>query len=76
MINFELPVDKHGRADPATYIHRIGRTGRWTRKGAAINFVHDKKSEEIMMAISRHFGREIKLIQHDNIEQLTELLKF
>mgnify|MGYP001187203758 CR=1 FL=1 len=43
VINFDLPKSKH------TYLHRIGRSGRWGRKGFAINFMtrHDtaKKAE-------------------------------
>ena len=33
VINFDIPRDEH------TYLHRIGRSGRWGRKGMAINFV-------------------------------------
>ena len=33
VINFDLPRDKE------TYIHRIGRSGRYGRKGTAINFM-------------------------------------
>ena len=33
VINFDLPHDVH------TYIHRIGRSGRWGRKGIGINFI-------------------------------------
>ena len=33
VINFDVPKDMH------TYLHRIGRSGRWGRKGVAINFV-------------------------------------
>jgi translation initiation factor 4A len=33
VINFDVPKDIH------TYLHRIGRSGRWGRKGVAINFV-------------------------------------
>ena len=39
VINFDIPKDIH------TYIHRIGRSGRWGRKGVGINFIteHDVK---------------------------------
>ena len=46
VINFDIPRNEH------TYLHRIGRSGRWGRKGVAINFTskHDaprlKKFEE------------------------------
>lgn len=33
VINFDLPIKKE------SYIHRIGRSGRFGRKGVAINFV-------------------------------------
>jgi translation initiation factor 4A len=33
VINFDLPIKKEN------YIHRIGRSGRFGRKGAAVNFV-------------------------------------
>lgn len=38
MINFDVPVERNNR-DPAfeTYLHRIGRSGRFGRKGAAFN---------------------------------------
>ena len=45
VINFDIPKCHH------TYLHRIGRSGRWGRKGMAINFVtrrdihHMKKIE-------------------------------
>jgi translation initiation factor 4A len=38
VINFDIPRDKH------TYIHRIGRGGRWGRKGVGINFVTRRDS--------------------------------
>lgn len=33
VINFDIPKDIH------TYLHRIGRSGRWGRKGFGINFI-------------------------------------
>ena len=40
VINFDLTRDVH------TYLHRIGRSGRWGRKGIAINFIthYDKRT--------------------------------
>ena len=35
VINYDLPFNREN------YIHRIGRSGRFGRKGAAINFVKD-----------------------------------
>lgn len=55
VINFDIPrsVD--------TYLHRIGRSGRWGRKGVAINFV-TKPDIFYMKAIEAHY--------HINIEEL------
>ena len=36
VINFDLPKSKE------TYIHRIGRSGRYGRKGVSINLVTDR----------------------------------
>ena len=33
VINFDIPKDTH------LYLHRIGRSGRWGRKGTGINFI-------------------------------------
>lgn len=40
MVNYDVPVERDGRL-PAfeTYLHRIGRSGRFGRKGAAFNLV-------------------------------------
>ncbi len=41
VINFDLPKDTH------TYLHRIGRSGRWGRKGLGINFTSRKDNDKI-----------------------------
>ena len=39
VINYDLPREKE------TYIHRIGRSGRYGRKGVAINLINDREVE-------------------------------
>lgn len=41
VLNFDIPNSKH------TYLHRIGRSGRWGRKGLAINFVSKRDAKLI-----------------------------
>tara|TARA_Y100001970_G_C14247261_1_gene869174 strand:- start:2132 stop:3289 length:1158 start_codon:yes stop_codon:yes gene_type:complete len=41
VINFDVPNDVH------LYIHRIGRSGRWGRKGCGINFVTRRDIKKI-----------------------------
>lgn len=53
VINFDLPssVDK--------YLHRIGRSGRWGRKGVGINFV-TKRDIENFSNIEQHYKIKIE----------------
>ncbi|CAI2179939.1 15289_t:CDS:10 [Funneliformis geosporum] len=59
VINYDLPTDSRGKPDFETYLHRIGRTGRFGRTGVSINFVHDANSWEVIKSIEEHFQREI-----------------
>lgn len=53
VINFDIPKSAE------TYLHRIGRSGRWGRKGTAINFV-TKHDIYHMRNIEKHYGIDIK----------------
>jgi ATP-dependent RNA helicase DDX19/DBP5 len=75
VLNFDLPLDVNHRPDPETYLHRIGRTGRFGRTGVSINFVHDKKSFEAMKAIENHFQREIVRVPTENYMEIEQILK-
>lgn len=50
VINFELPVVAE------KYIHRVGRCGRYGRKGAAINLISAREDLPLMQEIERAFG--------------------
>ncbi|XP_077168833.1 ATP-dependent RNA helicase DDX19A isoform X2 [Paroedura picta] len=74
VINFDLPVDKDGNPDNETYLHRIGRTGRFGKRGLAVNMVDSKHSMNILNRIQEHFNKKIdKLNAHDldEIEKIT-----
>jgi len=78
VINYDLPVTYQNRADFETYLHRIGRTGRFGRKGCAINFVNDDQDQAILADIERHFspGREMILqAPGDDVEELERVIK-
>jgi translation initiation factor 4A len=55
VINYDLPRNREN------YIHRIGRSGRFGRRGAAINFVTDEDVEEL---------KGIESFYHTRIEEL------
>jgi ATP-dependent RNA helicase DDX19/DBP5 len=66
-VNADLPIvynqNRNDRkADCETYLHRIGRTGRFGDVGIALNIV-DHESMKIMNEIRNHY----------NIENLNEL---
>jgi translation initiation factor 4A len=58
VINYDIPKCVH------TYLHRIGRSGRWGRKGVGINFV-TKYDIDKMRAIEQHYHTEIKELPAD-----------
>lgn len=55
VINYDLPNDKE------SYIHRIGRSGRFGRKGVAINFITNKDVRAL---------RDLENFYHTQIEEL------
>lgn len=55
VINFDMPKDLH------TYLHRIGRSGRWGRKGVGINFITRRDISKIK-EIESYYACEIKEI--------------
>ena len=57
VINFDVPNCVH------TYLHRIGRSGRWGRKGVGINFVTQRDMRQLKL-IEEHY--------HTSISELSE----
>jgi ATP-dependent RNA helicase UAP56/SUB2 len=52
-INYDLPGD----AD--SYLHRVGRAGRFGTKGLSISLVSSETDEEVLAAIQKRFEVEI-----------------
>ncbi|TYJ16576.1 hypothetical protein E1A91_A10G264200v1 [Gossypium mustelinum] len=61
VINYDLPVKHNHPTEPdcEVYMHRIGRAGRFGRKGAVFNLLCGDADEKIMTKIEKHFGTEI-----------------
>lgn len=62
VINYDLPTDLEN------YLHRIGRSGRYGRKGLAINFVRDEDMQ-LLKDIERFYDIYIEELP-SNIEEL------
>jgi superfamily II DNA/RNA helicase len=60
VINFDITQDVH------TYLHRIGRGGRWGRKGTAVNFITPRDIRTM---------RDIEYYYKIQIDQLPENIK-
>ncbi|KEI37903.1 uncharacterized protein L969DRAFT_52140, partial [Mixia osmundae IAM 14324] len=75
VVNYDMPTTQRGEPDPETYIHRIGRTGRFGRQGISINFVHDHRSFQEMEAIQAATGREILRVETSDFEVMEKTLK-
>lgn len=58
VLNFDLPFDREN------YIHRIGRSGRFGRKGVAINFL-TKNDEKYMHEIEQFYDTDIVEMPQD-----------
>ena len=67
VINFDLPDE------PASYIHRIGRTGRADREGIAISFVREKDHVSLE-AIEGLMQQQIPELRLPEIEISSELI--
>ena len=58
VINFDIPKNVH------SYLHRIGRSGRWGRKGCGINLVNNYDIKNLKN-IETHYSTEINELTND-----------
>ena len=58
MINYDLPLLKEN------YIHRVGRTGRFGRKGTAISFITEE-DVRAMREIEKFYSTQISELPSD-----------
>jgi translation initiation factor 4A len=54
VINYELPLQREN------YIHRIGRSGRFGRKGASINLITAGRERNAQSEIEAYYNKKIK----------------
>jgi len=87
VVNYDLPMMSERQQEPGvndrldlipdveTYIHRIGRTGRFGRKGISVNFVHNPKTFQDMMTIQQATGRAITKVETGDYDMMDEQLR-
>jgi len=78
VINYDLPVNHNYQSEPdyEVYLHRIGRAGRFGRKGAVFNLLCSDRDEMIMTKIEGYFGTHIAEVNSwDRDEDFNNALK-
>ncbi|UNI20784.1 RNA helicase [Purpureocillium takamizusanense] len=77
VINYDIPMKGRGDSEPdaETYLHRIGRTGRFGRVGVSISFVYDKKSFDALSKIASAFGIDLVRLDTDDWDEAEEKVK-
>jgi len=61
VVNYELPLNYNGEVDFETYLHRVGRTGRFGKKGVSLTFV-DVSQMYLLKAIEERFSIKIQSV--------------
>jgi translation initiation factor 4A len=59
VINYDMPFDS------AQYIHRVGRTGRYGKKGFAINLIGNDNDYKSLKAIEKYYSIKIEELPFD-----------
>ena len=77
VINYDVPMQpdattKRFEPDPQTYLHRIGRTGRFGRVVVAVTFVSNHQDWLALMTIQKYFGSEIQKVATNDWDELEE----
>ncbi|KIH62405.1 helicase protein [Ancylostoma duodenale] len=70
VINYDPPLLYENPSEPDydTYLHRIGRTGRFGKAGIAINFVDSREALAIIKKIEAFFGKPIPKLDPSDLE--------
>ena len=61
VVNYDMPTQ------PEIYVHRIGRTGRWTNRGLAVSFCAPEENKQ-REAIERLLGHFIPVVEVKSAE--------
>lgn len=76
VLSWDISTSPDGKqADVETYLHRIGRTGRFGRTGVCINFVYDHQSWHYLRQIEETLGVSIIRVPTNSIEEMETTIK-
>ncbi len=68
VVNYDLPEYAE------TYVHRVGRTGRGTKRGIAYSFC-DESEKSLLSAIEEYIGKKVKVlsVEQDDYKEVVDL---
>ncbi|NWR79224.1 DDX25 helicase, partial [Centropus unirufus] len=72
VVNFSLPTHEKNEPDFETYLHRIGRTGRFGKNGIAFSMV-ESWNVGLVYKIEEHFQTKIRQLDPDDMDELERL---
>uniref|UniRef100_A0A8C5JHZ1 RNA helicase n=1 Tax=Junco hyemalis TaxID=40217 RepID=A0A8C5JHZ1_JUNHY len=72
VVNFGLPMDQDGEPDFETYLHRIGRAGRFGHRGIAFSVVQ-RETVPLVHKIEEYFQTTIKQLDPYDMDELEKL---
>ncbi|XP_039115459.1 DEAD-box ATP-dependent RNA helicase 38 [Dioscorea cayenensis subsp. rotundata] len=82
VVNHDLPVNyesyRRGSPEPdcEVYLHRVGRTGRFGRKGAVFNLLGSRDDEALLEMIENHFQHKIPMVDNgQNDDSIVNAIK-
>lgn len=64
-INYDLP------ADADSYLHRVGRAGRFGTKGLSISFVSSEQDETVLAELEKRFNTKVPQYPEGGVEAST-----
>ncbi|GMH30177.1 hypothetical protein Nepgr_032020 [Nepenthes gracilis] len=71
VVNYELPVKHYSWNEPdcEVYLHRVGRAGRFGRRGAVFNLLCGDRERMLMEKIEQHFGIKVDEVASWNSDE-------
>ncbi|MCJ1349610.1 RNA helicase required for poly(A+) mRNA export [Peltigera leucophlebia] len=75
VVNYDLPLTATGQPDTETYLHRIGRTGRFGRVGVSISLLHNQRTWEQLKEIGDYFGCQLTGVDTSDWDAVEKAVK-
>ena len=76
VINYDMPISHDTKKpDYETYLHRVGRAGRFGNLGVSLNLIGDHKTHDVTKDLASHYGKPIEDIFMDNLMDVADFLE-